>query len=98
MSKEEKKVLTHYLKTWPDVFEETWAGRKVHEWRRDDRGFELGDRVVLEEFEPAGERYLGRKITAEITFISRGPEWGIPEGFAVFSLRVIAKEQKREHE
>jgi hypothetical protein len=89
---------THYLKTWPDVFEETWTGRKVHEWRRDDRDFGLWDRVVLEEFEPAGERYLGRTIEAEITSISRAPEWGIPEGFVVFSLRVIANKHKREHE
>lgn len=90
--------MTHYLKTWPDVFQETWLGKKVHEWRRDDRHFEIGDLIILEEFEPVGDRYLGRIITAEITSISRGPEWGIPLGFAVFSIRLISKKYRREHD
>lgn len=88
------ELMTHYLKTWPDIFEEVWNDDKTHEWRRDDRGFKLGDRIVLEEFEPVGERYLGRTIDGTITSISTGPEWGIPKGYAVFSLRVTGKKRK----
>lgn len=81
--------ISHVLKSWPDVFREMVAGAKVHEFRKNDRGFSVGDIVRLREFEPAGERYTGREILVRITAISYGPEWGIPVGFAAFSIRIL---------
>lgn len=78
----------HVLKTWPDVFQEISDGRKVHEYRKNDRDFQEGDVVLLREFEPAGERYTGRELPVRIMSISFGPHWGIPEGYAAFSIDV----------
>lgn len=87
----------HELKTWPDMFEEIIRGRKVHEFRRNDRNFEEGDLILLREFEPAGERYTGDEIPVRIMSISYGPQWGIPKGYAVFSIRVGRPEEVRGH-
>lgn len=43
---------THELKIWPVFFAAVRNGTKPFEVRRDDRKFEPGDRLVLQEFEP----------------------------------------------
>ncbi len=87
----------HELKTWPDMFDEILEGRKVHEFRKNDRNFKECDIVLLREFEPAGERYTGREIPIMIMSISYGPQWGIPEGYTAFSIRVGRPEEVRGH-
>lgn len=44
----------HELKTWPAEFDAVLSGKKVHEYRRDDRafGYKVGDKVTLMEFVP----------------------------------------------
>lgn len=81
--------IDHELKTWTDVFDEIVKGIKVHEFRKNDRDFQVGNILLLREFVPAGERYTGRNVLVKITSISFGPEWGIPFGFAAFSIRVL---------
>ncbi len=77
----------HELKTWVIPFiaiavEE----RKHHEIRFDDRGYQVGDALFLREFIKEEELYTGRAREYEVTFISRGPEWGLPEGVVVMSV------------
>ena len=43
--------IVHELKTWPRPFEAVWQGAKRAEMRRDDRGFEAGDLLVLREWQ-----------------------------------------------
>lgn len=43
--------MTHHLKTMPEYFQAVIEGRKPFEVRKNDRGFKVGDRVILEEFE-----------------------------------------------
>jgi Domain of unknown function (DUF3850) len=87
------------LKTWPREFQAVFDGRKAFDVRPNDRGFEVGDQVVLREWVPedlaindpvSGERlpqgYTGRVCTATITFILAGPKWGIDAEHCVLSL------------
>jgi hypothetical protein len=76
----------HELKTWPEPFEAVWDERKRFEFRRDDRGFGVGDVLLLREFDPATQSYTGRSISALVLYISRGPDFGIPDGHVVMSL------------
>lgn len=80
--------MIHELKTWPEPFAAVLAGAKRFEVRRDDRGFGVGDRLVLREFDPDAARYSGRVIVAEVPYLVRGPSWGIPEGIVIMSLDV----------
>lgn len=80
-------VIRHELKTWPDQFNEIRIGWKLHEFRKNDRDFKTEDLVLLREFEPIPGRYTGEQELVQILSISYGPEWGIPDGFCVWSLR-----------
>lgn len=46
-------MTTHKLKCLPEFFRALLAGIKPFEVRRDDRGFQRGDHLQLEEWEPA---------------------------------------------
>ena len=81
---------THELKCWPAPFAAMLKGVKVHEVRRDDgRGFAGGDALLLREYDASTREYTGRQTARFVTYVSRGPDWGLPEEIVVMSLRAI---------
>lgn len=77
----------HCLKTWPDPYAEVARDNKTFEIRSSaDRDFAVGDVLVLQEFVPETARYTGEMVSRRVTYIARGPEWGIPAGMVVMSL------------
>lgn len=82
---------THELKTWPEPFHAIWHGSKKHEIRKNDRQYQVGDEVLLREFDPDTGIYWGRKILAAITYLTPGGLWGLPEDICVFSIEVIER-------
>ena len=82
----------HLLKVWPAEFLAILEGRKRHEFRKNDRQYQLGDHITLREFNPRkphGDRFSGDEIDVKITHISRGPEFGIPKGWAMMTIQPI---------
>jgi hypothetical protein len=68
---EYQKKPAHRLKCWPQFFESIKRREKTHDLRRaDDRDFEVGDRLLLEEFDPSTKSYSGRRLVVEITYIT----------------------------
>jgi hypothetical protein len=62
---------SHRLKSWPPFFEAIVRGNKRHELRRsDDRTFQVGDVLLLEEYDPQSNTYTGRQIQVEVTYIT----------------------------
>lgn len=80
----------HRLKTWPEHFTAITQGLKTFEVREDDRGFAVGDTLVLEEYDPATRRYSGRYVAREVTHILRDYRWGIQTGHVVMGLARLA--------
>jgi hypothetical protein len=82
--------MTHELKCWPEQFEAVVHGRKRFEWRFDDRGFKPLDRLLLREFDPSVEApaspYTGRELLVRVTYLLRGPAFGIPLHYVVMSI------------
>jgi hypothetical protein len=78
----------HELKTWPDPFGAVRRGEKMHEIRKDDRPFDVDDVLHLREWDPKTKSYTGREVKAIVTYITRGGEWGVPEGLCVMSIDV----------
>jgi hypothetical protein len=76
----------HELKTWPGAFEPTRLGKKTAEFRKDDRGFKVGDLLLLREWRPDRGQYTGLSALFEVTDIQWGPLWGIPEGYVMMSI------------
>lgn len=84
-------VARHILKTHPIPYAALVAGIKTFEYRKDDRGFELGDMLVLDEWVPKGDHpdggyFTGEETVRRVTYIARGPAFGIPDGYCVMSV------------
>lgn len=77
----------HDLKCWPEPFLAILDGRKRFEWRMDDRGFAVGDTLVLHEWDPATRYYRPpyRTIRVRVTYVLRG-QFGMPDGFIVMGI------------
>ncbi|MBC2248311.1 DUF3850 domain-containing protein [Listeria seeligeri] len=76
-----KKVICHCLKTKPMYFEQLLLGYKTHEIRKNDRNFQVGDKLDLKEWD-AG--YTGRKLVFIITHITNYKQ---KNGFVVLSIQ-----------
>jgi hypothetical protein len=76
----------HELKTLPLYFNEIVCGRKRFEVRKDDRGFHVGDTLVLREWIESPPVYSGRESRWTVGYILRGPLFGIEAGHVVMSL------------
>jgi Domain of unknown function (DUF3850) len=81
----------HDLKVWPEFWENLESGRKTFEIRIDDRGFEVGDTLLLREWHPVNHTYSGRKVRRTITHMLRN--WrGIQSGYVILSLVPFASD------
>lgn len=79
MKKIEKKVL-------PEYYKEIRSHRKMFELRKDDSDYEVGDILILREWD--GEKYTGGRTRREITYILRNcPEYGLMDGYCILSLQ-----------
>lgn len=75
--------MIHALKTAPQYFEESAAGRKNFEVRRNDRPYSIGDYVALNEWSIEG--YTGRCILHRIIYIL-SDEVFCKEGLVILGL------------
>lgn len=76
----------HELKTELEQYNAIVDGRKTAEFRRNDRDFEVGDKLVLRKWDDDCSMYVGPEFRATITHVlTRG--YGMPEGFAMLSFR-----------
>lgn len=60
----------HELKCWSEFFKEIKAGKKKHELRINDRKFEVGDRLILWEYDPNLDNYTGNWESVYVTYIT----------------------------
>jgi hypothetical protein len=79
----------HCIKTWPEFFRAVVTGDKTAELRKNDRGYEVGDCLCLQEFNPNKGDYTGEMVCAWVTHIIHGPAFGLADGHCMMSLRVI---------
>ncbi len=80
---------THRLKTYPGQFRAVKRGDKQFEIRHDDRGFAEGHRLLLQEWDSAEDEYTGDELMVLVTYVSRGPDFDLPRGMVVMSIRLI---------
>jgi len=91
--------MIHELKTLPHFFEDVLRGDKQFECRNDDRGFRIGDELLLREHDPKescdgdcrtgcnGEHgYTGRILHRKVIYVLRGEWIGIKQGYCVMGL------------
>lgn len=77
-------MMTHELKTVQPYFDAVADGSKTFEIRKNDRGFKVGDRLRLREYNPAGDSYSGTSVYADITYIT---DYAQQPGYVVMGIR-----------
>lgn len=95
--------MTHYLKTWSEEFSQVWDGYKKFEIRKDDRGYQVGDTLVLEEGDLGGAGmtdhdltfvYTGRVIEVNVMYILKGGKFGIEKDYVAMSIDLLGSYKK----
>ena len=95
----------HELKLNSVFFDAVANGFKTFEVRKDDRGFKVGDTLLLKEIEfPGGENpsptihYTGRQCVAAVSYILAHDDFpnGIAEGYVVMGIVLRNQETVRD--
>ena len=85
--------MVHELKLATKFFEEALKGRKPFEIRYDDRGYKVGDDIILKEYD---DDYTGREISGRITYILTDIFVGLKPGYVAFTYETESKERSTE--
>ena len=76
--------MEHKLKIYPEYFTQVCNGRKSFEIRKNDRNFQVGDLLVLQEYCPIIQDYTGREVKKEVTYIT---DFEQRDGYVVMSIK-----------
>lgn len=68
----------HEIKSWPDFFQPIIDGAKPFEVRYNDRKYNVGDALLIREWDDRKGVYTGRTVRRLITYILEGVPGGIP--------------------
>jgi hypothetical protein len=77
---------THKLKVWKEYYQDLYEKRKTWEMRQNDRDYQVGDDLLLEEYDKDKMEYTGNFVTLNVTYILHGPVFGLKKGYCVMSL------------
>lgn len=80
--------MKHELKTWPEHFDATWAGKKTFEIRLNDRDFKVGDVLKQRRFDPETETFNGDYLMRRVTYVLHGGQFGLADGYVCMSLDI----------
>lgn len=59
----------HHLKILSKYFDAVWDGSKPFEIRKNDRDYQVGQRLLLEEFDLSRDMWGSRKLVATISYV-----------------------------
>lgn len=80
---------THRLKTLQSYFTEVWNGVKTFEVRNNDRDFQVGDNLVLVEYEPSPDITIdSRQLGCTVRYVLPGGRFGIDPGYVVMAITI----------
>lgn len=91
----QKNRKEHMLKTDPAVFQDVLDGSKTFEIRFNDRGYQIGDLIVLKETKFTGQQmksgqplvYTGREIQKRISYVLGG--YGLQDDWVILGIQDI---------
>lgn len=78
---------THDLKCHAEQFDAIAVGLKNFEWRKDDRGYAVGDMLMLRRYDQRRAAYTGEFLMRRVDYVLR-KGFGMPRGYVVLSLDV----------
>ena len=78
--------MIHNLKTLPVYFNRVWRLEKQFEIRKNDRGFQTGDKLILEEWTEK-DGYTNRVIECTVKYVLYGFE-GLTDGYVALGIEI----------
>lgn len=70
--------MQYHKKCLPNLFEDVRTGKKRFEVRLADFEVQVGDQIVLEEWDPEAQAYTGRTFSVDVEYILKTkdmPAW-----------------------
>ena len=61
--------MTHELKIHPEYYKDVLLGLKKVEVRLNDRNYQEGDLLILNEFDPKTEKYTGVQVKRKVDYV-----------------------------
>jgi hypothetical protein len=83
--------MEHKLKCWPEHYAAIDGGYKTVELRLNDRPYQRGDALLLQEWEPVENGYTGRELRVRVTHVLSGGPWLAP-GYVALSIRLMGED------
>ncbi|KKM96409.1 hypothetical protein LCGC14_1178360 [marine sediment metagenome] len=72
-------MTVHHLKTEPGIFETMESGKKLFDYRKNDRDFKIGDCINIVAYYPETDS-CGSSIDFEVTYILYGGKIWVAKG------------------
>lgn len=79
--------MEHELKIYPKYYEDVISGQKTFEVRKNDRNFNVGDMLILKEWDNI--KYSGRNVKAKVIYLMDDKFIGIQQGYVVLGIELI---------
>lgn len=76
----------HKLKILPEYYNAQIEGKKNFEIRKNDRNYQIGDWLLLKEYNPKIKKFTERKVMVEITYITNYQQ---KDGYVVLGTKYI---------
>jgi hypothetical protein len=78
-------------KTWPELFQDVLDGKKKFDLRLADFDINIGDILVLKEWDPETNEFTGREIEKEVKYLlkTKGLNFNTQEEIEKFGFQVI---------
>jgi ASC-1-like (ASCH) protein len=78
----------HELKLWCEFYEDVRSGDKSFEIRKNDRDYQTGDTLILNEFDYDSDDYTGRWMQATVKYVLLGGSFGLHEDYVVMAISI----------
>lgn len=81
-------MATHQLKVWSEYMDDLLNGSKTFELRYNDRNFQVGDSLLLMEYDKENKKYLNREFKVRITYVLDNSVFdALKDGYVIMGLK-----------
>lgn len=85
----------HKVKSWSHFYDAIKEGRKLHDLRKMDREYNVGDILVLQRYDNIKGNYTGEELEVEVTYITSNKtpcafsSSALDRDYAILSLKLL---------
>jgi hypothetical protein len=79
-------MATHILKTLPKFFSAIKTGDKTFECRLNDRGYQVGDTLILKEWSQS-DGFTKNFERVKVTYCLSSKDYGVRDGYVVMAIK-----------